>query len=336
MMRVFLTGGTGFLGSHFAELAVAEGAEVVSLVRKTSITMHLDSLGVTLCMGDLRNVESLALGIKGCDAVIHAASPIGFWGKPELFEEITVRGTRNVIEAMKSNSVKTLIHISTISVHGLDPIEGKYVSETDGFGSKFLPYDHYGKAKVEAEKIIKEAHAAGQIQATVLRPGIIYGPRDNTVYGMFADMIKKGVAFKFGNGENRIPLVFVGNVARAIWLSLVTASPSYRVYLYASDGIATQNDYYKSLTRATHPSQKPIPIPKGLLLILATFQENLSALSGYRIPGFLTRYAIYLFGSDWHFDQSCIEKELAFTPEVNYEKGFALTEEWYREARSNQ
>jgi nucleoside-diphosphate-sugar epimerase len=170
-VRIYLTGGTGLLGSHFAELAVAEGASVVSLVRPTSNTVHLNSLGIALSTGDLRDAASLASGMKGCAAVVHAVSPLGTWAPPELFEKNTIEGTRNVIAAMEANSVRVLVHISTISVHGLDPIRGKPVSEADGFGSRFLPYDHYGVAKVRAEKIVQEAHQAGRIQATILRPG---------------------------------------------------------------------------------------------------------------------------------------------------------------------
>ena len=176
-MRIYLTGGTGLLGSHFAEIATTEGAEIVSLVRPTSNAAALASLGVDLSMGNLGDVASLASGMKDCDAVVHTASPIGGWGSPSSFEEHTIQGTRNVIAAMEASSVKTLIHISTISVHGLDPIQGKHISEADGFGSDFLPYDHYGRAKVKAEKIIKEAHEAGKIQATILRPGWIYCQR---------------------------------------------------------------------------------------------------------------------------------------------------------------
>jgi nucleoside-diphosphate-sugar epimerase len=108
--------------------------------------------------------------------VARTASPIGGWGSPKLYEENTINGTSNVIAAMEASSVKTLIHISTISIHGLDPIQGKPVSEANGFGSQFLPYDHYGPAKVKAEKTVKQAHEAGRIQATVLRPGWMYGP----------------------------------------------------------------------------------------------------------------------------------------------------------------
>jgi len=334
MMRIYLTGGSGLLGSHFCQVAIAEGASVVSLVRPTSNTAYLESLGVALSTGHLGDVASLASGMKDCDAVIHAASPLGGWGSPKLYEENTINGTGNVIKAMEVSSVKTLIHISTIGVHGLDPLQGKPVSEANGFGSKFLPYDQYGPAKVKAEVMIREAHEAGRIKATILRPGIMYGPRDNNCYGRFADMLRSGIGIKFGNGDNQIPLVYVGNVARAIWLALVKESPDYRVYLCAKDGKVTQNDYGESIARATNSKRKSISPSINFLLALGSIQEFTSALFGYRIPVLLPRLIIHLLGSDWNFDQSHIEKDLGYSPQVSYEQGFAITEEWYRESRS--
>jgi len=333
-MRIFLTGGTGLLGSHFAERATAEGAEVVSFVRPTSNTEHLKSLGVTMSIGSLGDVGSLSSGMKDCDAVVHVASPVGGWGSPRLYEDGTVTGTRNIIAAMEASSVKTLIFISTVSVHGLDPIQGKPISEASGFGRWFLPYDHYGKAKVKAEKIVKEAHEAGKIQATVLRPGWIYGPRDNNSYGRLADMMRIGIAVKVGRGENRLSLVYAGNVARAMWVALIKGSPDYRVYLLANDGKATLNDYFVSIARAINTKRGPISLPQGLLLALGALQEYLSILSGYRIPVLLSRYVVYLLGSEFCFDQSHIEKDLGYSPQFSYEQGFAATEKWYRGSRA--
>ncbi|MFC2054622.1 NAD-dependent epimerase/dehydratase family protein [Chloroflexota bacterium] len=333
-MRIFLTGGTGLLGSHVAEIATAEGASVVSLVRPTSNTAYLESLGVALCIGNIRDVASLASGMKDCNAVVHTASPIGGLVSKILYEENTINGTSNIIAAMEASSVKTLVHISTISVHGLDPIQGKPVSEANGFGSQFLPYDYYGPAKVKAEKMVKEAHEEGRIQATVLRPGWIYGPRDNNSYGRLADMMRRGMVIKVGSGENQISLVYAGNVARAIWIALDKESPDYRVYLCANDGKATQNDYFESVARATNKMRGLISFPKSFLLALGALQEFLSFLSGYRIPVLLSRYVVHLLGSDWSFDQSRIERDLGYSPQVGYGQGFETIEEWYRESRS--
>lgn len=335
-MKIYLTGGTGFLGSHFADLATVNGAKIVSLVRPTSNTTHLKSLGVTLNIGDLLDVKSLIVGMKDCDVVVHAASPLPGWNLPQLYEKYIVGGTKNIITAMEESSIEKLVYISTFNVYGLDPTKGKPISEEDVVGKHFLPYDYYGKAKSDAEKIVKEAHKEGKIQATVLQPGWIYGPRNNYSYGKLADSMKEGRIIKIGNGENRLPLVYVGNVSKAIWLSVTNESSKYRVYLcaYDSDKRITQNDLFESLARASNTKRKILSVSKKFLLFLSILQENISVMSGYKIPVLLSRYLIHLCGSDWDLDQRLIKKDLGYFPDVNYKQGFLMTERWYRQSRS--
>jgi hypothetical protein len=112
------------------------------------------------------------------------------------------------------------------------------------------------------------------------------------------------------------------------------AAKKNEVYLYAYDGKATQNDYFKSLSRSTNASRGPISLPKNFLISLGTLLEHISIISGYKIPVILSRYVVHLLGSDWSFDQSLIEKNLGHFPRVSYEQGFAATEEYYRQSRS--
>jgi nucleoside-diphosphate-sugar epimerase len=235
---------------------------------------------------------------------------------------------------MKACAVRSLIHLSTISVHGLDPIQGSPVNEASGFGKRFLPHDHYGRAKAQAERIVQTAHRSGHLQATVLRVGWVYGPGDETSYGRLADRLKQGLLPRIGGGDNRIPLVYAGNAARAIWCGLLSQSREYAVYIYAFDGQVTQNDYLRSLARAAQTTRKPRSLPRGALLALVALNEHLAAWSGYRLPTLVTRYFIHLFGSDWRFDQRHLAEGLRYSPEVSYDEGFAIAEAWYQQARS--
>jgi len=103
--------------------------------------------------------------------------------------------------------------------------------------------------------------------------------------------------------------------------------------LVANDGKVTQADYLESIARATNTTRRPISVSKSFLLALGVLQERLSIMFGYRTPVLLSRYAVHLLGSDWDFDQSCIERDLGYSPQVSYEQGFAATEQWYRESR---
>ena len=328
-MQIFVTGTTGFVGRYFAQAVVAQRAKLIALVRPTSDTTHLQRLGATLRVGDLQDEPSLTRGMQGCEAVVHIASPKGGWKQPGVYETLLLGGTQNVLQAMQHNNIKRLLYLSTVSVHGLDPLQSKPISEEDGFGHRFLPYDYYSKAKVIAERMVQEAHAAGHIKATVVRPGWVYGPYDKASYQRLADWMVKGIAVRIGSGRNRVPLVYAGNVADFMWAALMKETTNYQAYLYAYDGHATQNDYLASLMRATKTSRSPLYVPKRPLITAVTLLENLSRYANYRFRAALTRYYVHLVGSDWHFNQQKMVQQLGYQPTVGYEEGFAKTEAWY-------
>ena len=157
--------------------------------------------------------------------------------------------------------------------------------------------------------------------ATVVRPGWFYGPGD-AGYASMVKRLRRRRLFQIGPGENHLPLVFVGNVAEVLWRCVSQSSEAYRVYLYAADGAVTQNDLFESLKRSAGHSPPPFRFSKGWLLPFALLQEKLSRLSGYRLPTLQTRQCVYLWGSDWKFDQSKVERELGYRPSTTIAEGF--------------
>jgi 2-alkyl-3-oxoalkanoate reductase len=336
-MRIFLTGGTGLLGSHFAETAVSAGDEVVALVRPTSDTEHLKSLGVRQVVGDIHDLNSLSAGMRGCEAVVHTAYPLGGWRRPELYQLGIIEATQNVLSAMGAAHVTRLVYLSTIAVHGLDPTRGKPIGEEDGFGRHFLTYDHYGRAKAASERLIQSSYQEkGLIQATVFRPGWMYGARDIRSYGLMAGWMERGLAFRIGKGDNILPLVFAPNAALALYKCLTQGPAGYRPYLCSSDDLVTQNDYLTSLARATGVSKDPITFSKSFLLLMTHLNENLAKFSGYRLRVFTTTFFVHLFGSSWCFNQQRIRDELGYSPKTDYTSGFAVTEAWYRQYQTGK
>jgi nucleoside-diphosphate-sugar epimerase len=329
-MRVFVTGGSGFLGGWIVRRLRVEQAEIVALVRSSSPSRHLRVPGVTLHHGDLRDLPSLVAGMHGCMAVVHSASPKGGWRHPEVYASHTIAGTHNLLAAMSIAGVRTLIAISTISIHGLDPLT-QTLSDDSGIGQRFLPYDHYGQAKAVAEQMIAAAHGREIIEATSLRLGWLYGPEDQRSYGRMARRLGRGFFVRIGNGHNHIPLVYAPNAAGAVWQALRLPGKHYRSVLYATDSQITQNELLASLARAAGRT-KPIPtLPRRLLLALAAANEHLAAMAKYRLPVLVTRYFLHLLGSDWQVSQQRLGAVLGYTPEVTPSEGLAATEQWYQQ-----
>src|SRR5579863_2221849 len=118
-MLAFVTGATGFLGSHVARVLADQGAQLRLLVRSSSNLRNLEGLKAETATGDLRDARSLDKGIAGCDAVFHVAADYRLWVKdPEEMYRSNVEGTRAILEAARKNGVRRLVYTSSVATVG--------------------------------------------------------------------------------------------------------------------------------------------------------------------------------------------------------------------------
>ena len=118
-MKCFVTGATGFLGSHVARQLLARGAELRLLVRPTSRTDNIADLPAERVVGDLRDPESLKKGMAGCEFVFHVAADYRLWALngQELYDS-NVEGTRNILQAARDTGVRRVIYTSSVATMG--------------------------------------------------------------------------------------------------------------------------------------------------------------------------------------------------------------------------
>ena len=118
-MKCFVTGATGFLGTHVARQLLAKGAELRLLVRATSRTGNIDDLAAERVVGDLRDAESLKKGMAGCEVVFHVAADYRLWASNgrELYDS-NVEGTRNILQAARETGVRRVVYTSSVATMG--------------------------------------------------------------------------------------------------------------------------------------------------------------------------------------------------------------------------
>src|SRR6202035_5709316 len=118
-MRVFVTGATGFLGSHVARALAEQDADLRLLVRPTSNLKNLEGLKAETATGDLRDSASLEKGIAGCEVVFHVAADYRLWVRdPEEMYRANVEGTRAILEAARKNRVRRVVYTSSVATMG--------------------------------------------------------------------------------------------------------------------------------------------------------------------------------------------------------------------------
>jgi len=192
-VKVFVTGGTGFIGGEIVRQLRARGDDVVCLARSPEKGKAVAALGCELVAGDLSDTEALRKGMDGCDAVIHAAAmyEVGIPAKqrPAMWEA-NVAGTERVMEAALEAKVPRIVYVSTVGVFG--NTDKKIVDETyehpeQGFTSC------YEETKLEAHKIVKRMIAERDLPAIIVQPGGVYGPGDTS---QVADLLQEFFAGK--------------------------------------------------------------------------------------------------------------------------------------------
>ena len=190
-MRVFLTGGTGFIGGEVARRLRDRGDEVVALVRTPAKATALSDLGCELVRGDLSDDAAIREGIEGCDAVVHSAAVYAVGVPASARPAVTdanVGGTQRVLTAALDASVSKAVYVSTVAVFG--NTQGQVADErwsrvTEGFTSA------YEQTKVEAHAIATGLAAKGLPLVTV-QPGVVYGPGDTSEVGGLFDRLLAG------------------------------------------------------------------------------------------------------------------------------------------------
>ncbi len=187
-MKVFVTGGTGFIGGEVVRQLRARGDQVACLVRSPEKADKLKELGCELVSGDLGDAEALRAGMEGCDGLIHAAAmyEVGIPAKqhPAMYEA-NVRGSERVLAAALEAKVGKVVYVSTVGIFG--NTHGKVVDESyEHPGKEFTSY--YEETKLEGHRIAKRMMAEDGLPGVIVQPGGVYGPGDTS---QIADLLSE-------------------------------------------------------------------------------------------------------------------------------------------------
>lgn len=270
-MKLFITGATGFVGSHVAALAEEQGADLRLLVRSTSNKANLPRYA-DVVTGDLRKPERFASALQGCDAVIHVAADYRLWvPKPEEMYEANVEGTRELLRLAQEAGVPRVVYTSSVATMGFQTDgtivdENTPVSEADMIG-------HYKRSKWLAEQVAIEAARSGQ-QVIILNPTTPIGSLDTkpTPTGrILVDFLKKKFPAYVETGLN---LVDVGEVARMHLSALKVGKPGER-YILGGENLTLKQilDRLSGITGLPSPTRK---VPHEVAMAFAFFDEMIT------------------------------------------------------------
>lgn len=324
-MKVLVTGASGLLGGHVAELLNNRGDRVRALVRRSSNRRHLQSLAnVELFEGSVEEVDRVVEAMDGIDAIVHCAGLVKARGTDEFFS-VNVGGTSSLVQAARrvsgSPTFKRFVHVSSLEACGPSQDGSPVAADQE------TPVTAYGRSKLAAEKVVLSVK--DEVAVTVLRPGAIYGPRDGEILQAFK-AIQRGLLPLIDEGRALGMWIYATDCAAACIRAIDVEVPSGRTY-FVDDGCGPLSqrqmlaDAERALGRRAVVRQS-LPVP--LLMAVARGLEVAGRVANR--PVMLTREKANMLLQHWVCSSEDTRKELGWEPKVPWSQGVDLAVRWYR------
>ncbi len=277
-MKIFLTGGTGFIGGEVARQLRARGDEVSCLVRTLEKGKTLAELGCELVNGDLSDTAVLRAGMEGCDAVVHAAAmyEVGIPAKqhPAMWEA-NVAGTERVMKAALEAKVPRTVYVSTVGAFG--NTHRKVVDETyEHPGKEFTSY--YEETKLEGHRVVKRMIADQNLPAIIVQPGGVYGPGDTSQVADLLEQFFAGRLPLLPFPELGICMTHVEDIAGGILLALDKGKLGETYVL--SGPVTTMRDAIEIVASVSGRKAPKHALPTGLMKAMAPIGPLVGKMMG--------------------------------------------------------
>ena len=327
-MKAYVTGGTGFIGSHLVERLVDQGYHVTCLIRKTSNLRWLSHLlaakspQVELVMGDLHDVEALAQHVRDIDLVFHLA---GLTKAPDAatYDRVNAGGTKGLIEACLAAQTRLDRFVYCSSLAAVGPSRDATPKAEDVIPQ---PLTDYGSSKLKGELILREY--ADRLPITIIRPPAVYGPRDVDIF-LFFQVINRGVMPILGDAEKLLSLVHVKDLVAGIYTAAVSERAIGETYFLTDGEIHTWMGIERIIADALEKYTFKVKVPFFLLDFLSVITEAAAKIT--RQTPTLNRQKVRdLKQRFWICDSTKAQEELGYRPTYSLQKGIQQTADWYR------
>jgi nucleoside-diphosphate-sugar epimerase len=317
-----VTGGTGFIGTHLLERLAAQGERVRALVRRSGVTHRFPRAmpaGVETVYGDLASGAGLAEALYGSDTVIHLAGVTKAL-RPEDYYTGNVRTTRQLAQAMAGRGIR-LVHVSSLAAIG-PATPGAPLAED----AEAHPLTHYGKSKLDAERVVRDLAP----DAVIVRPPVVYGPRDTDVLQLLKS-ISKGLVLEMAGGERWFSAIYVKDLVEGLLAAAAAPRAAGRAYFLAHAKPVSWRQLGASAARIMARTPRVVTVPFAVARAVGACGELWARLSGK--PGIISREKIAEARCmAWTCDTGRAARELGFVAPTSLDEGLAATLAWYKEA----
>ncbi|NVD41896.1 NAD-dependent epimerase/dehydratase family protein [Ensifer sp. HO-A22] len=313
--RIFLTGGSGYVGRNLIRHFVGRGIEVVALVRSERSEHVVGLLGAHPYRGDIL-VGDLTAAMSGCDGFIHAAADTDHGPATNRQRQVNEYGTRAVMEAARAAGIRKVVHLSTESVLAT----GKPLVNVD----ETMPMPHkfaggYSRSKAAAERIALESDAP-EFSVVVLRPRFVWGRDDTTALPALIEAVRSGKFAWIGGGTYLTSTTHIANLCVAVERALERGRGGEAYFI--SDGMPVP---FRTFVSSLLETQRLIPtgksVPRSVVGTIAAIGDLIALVSAGRITMPLTWQSYATSAVEISLDIGKARRELAYSPVISREQG---------------
>jgi nucleoside-diphosphate-sugar epimerase len=313
--KVFISGALGFIGSVVADRYRELGAEV------RGVDLRADpARGIVA--GDIAQAGEWQEHARGCDLVMNTAAYVGFGGELDQVWRVNVLGTRRVIDAAAHGGADRFVQFSSVTTFGFDYPDG--VDETYPVRLTGNPYPD---SKIASEQVTLQAHVAGDVHATIIRPGDVYGPRSRGWTILPVEMIKSRQMILPAGGRGQISPVYVDNLVDGVTLAAESPNAVGEIFTIAAETAVEIGDFFGHYARMLgKPRPRAVPTPVARTI----------AMAGGRIEKALGRdtemsaASVDYVAKRGGYSIEKARRVLGYEPKVDLEQGMRRCEEWLR------
>jgi nucleoside-diphosphate-sugar epimerase len=322
-MIVFVTGGTGFTGSHVVRRLLGRGHAVRVLDSAPGLFAdELRRLGAEITLGSVTDPAIVDRLTEGARRVFHVAAVFRQINLPDrVYHDVNAVGTRIVAEAALRHGVESFVYCSTQGVHG------DIKSPPGNEDSPIAPEDYYQQTKYEGEQEVTGLAARG-LPATILRPMAIYGPGDPARFLFLFKAVRRGRFLMFGDGRTFYHPLYIDNLVDAFELAAERPGAG-EAYLIGDERYYTLDELVRAVGESLGLRVSIVHLPFRPLWLAAAACEAVCTPLGIEPPLFRRRADWFRQNRAFRIDRA--RERLGYAPRIDLPTGLARTAKWYKE-----
>lgn len=334
--KVLVTGASGMVGYHTVKGLLAQGHEVIALIRNSSNAEHLNKLQGKLMVKrcELDDEAKLRAILAGQDVIIHAAGMVDPHASREDIFAVNVDNTKTLVMLADAAMVKHFIHISSLSV---------ITGQGDMHGAnEDMPLVYCGEAyadsKVDAEKALTMFFGRSQMMVTILRPGFIYGPMERAWMPRLIENLRRQKAMLIDGGIKQTNVIFIDNLVTAIQLAMLNPKADKQVFNLTDGETVTKKELFDAICDGMgfKRIEREVPgwLAKAACEVVSSVAPSLPIETRKKLSRF-SRAAYRLAGVNQGFDISKAENVLGYKERIPFGEGMRITLEYFKQDKGS-